>query len=52
MSKASVRGRTEITEFRDDENLRFSNHVIPRVKPTRIWIKQHFVLADNDRDGY
>ena len=31
------RGCTEIGDFRDDETLRVSNHLTPRVKPTRIF---------------
>jgi len=37
------RGRTEIRDFRDDETLRVSNHLTPRVKPTRTVNDPRFV---------
>jgi len=35
------RGRSEISDFRDDENLRFSNHLTPRQFTGVLMSRQH-----------
>ena len=45
-----LRGRTEIGGFRDDETLRVSNHLAPRVKPTRTVNQPHFARQSTVRE--